>query len=172
VRQFSSFTPPLFVVGNDSVTVWHILQHCSTILGLVLLATAYIRYVHGRRFLKHSGLLGASSRGWIWVLLVTLPAVRAASENAHLLGRGANLLRLDDFIFNATVSYVYTFLPLVCAAGILVSIFEYLFVTRRRADLPAPAAEGERLLAASLSKPAFFSVKALPGKSGHLSEQS
>lgn len=131
VRQLSASTAPLFTIGGCRVTIWHILQHCSTILGLVVLTIAYRRYAYGKRFLKHRGLLGSAMRSWIWAAIVTLPAVNALVGNAEIFHRGFSLSRLDAFTFHATVSYVYVFLPLVCVTGIMVSLLEYVVMSRR-----------------------------------------
>lgn len=143
VREFSSFTPALFTLGTYKVTVWHILQHGSTILGLLLLFNAYNFYVHGKRFLKHQQILGVKSRLLIWSLILIPPAVASVSKNIGLLSSGFSIPRFDEFCFNVIVSYICFFLPLLFVAGVFVSILEYLKRPGREmpASLPEPVAE-------------------------------
>jgi hypothetical protein len=169
VRQFAAVTPPLVTLGGCQVTVWHVLQHSSTILGLVLLVTAYTRYVRGRRFLRHRALLGSGARTLIYTLVLILPAVRAVLDNAGIFMRGFSLLKMDEFIFNATVNYIYTFIPLVCVMGVIVSILEYLFVSRQQRPLPGPQSRSLPLPVSSgrgLPLPALKNPPVVPALSG------
>lgn len=129
VREFSRFTPPLLMLGSYEITVWHILQHGSTLLGLFLLAWSYGRYAHSRRFLKHKQVLGPVSRCLIWLLMLIPPAVYAITRNMHILKGGITIPGLDEFSFNATVNYVCLFLPILFGTGIIVSVWEYLRLT-------------------------------------------
>jgi hypothetical protein len=161
VRHFAGITPTLFMLGGYRVTLWHILQHFSTAIGLLVLINAYCRYAYGKRFLKHKSLLGSKSSFAIWTFLLTLPAVRAVVSNTNYLSHGLSLPRVDEFVFNATVTYVCDFLPLMCAAGILVSILEYAFVSNhvQPAMIIAPALELEPVpLAAAAIRAPLLSV--------------
>ena len=173
VREFASVTPTLFILGGRPVTIWHLLQHCSTVFGLTLLIIDYMRHIHSRRFLRHNGLLGQKTRTAIWIMLLTLPAVRAAVDNAEFLRRGINLLKIDEFIFNATVSYFYIFLPLVCATGIVISVLEYLFLSRKPIDMSVPwtdTKEKNDLQPVLPPDRTILSVLASPGKTASFSE--
>ena len=128
VREFASSTPALFMLGSYKVTIWHFLQHGSTLLGLTCLFYAYHRYAYGRRFLREKSLLGAKWSTLLLTLLMIPPAVFAISHNVHLLKGHLNVPHLDEFSFNATVEYICVFVPLATVAGVLISVLEYLMV--------------------------------------------
>jgi hypothetical protein len=173
VRHFATATPALFTLGTYKVTIWHVLQHGSSILGLALLMMAYSRYAHSRRFLRHQSLLGPLARTSLWCLLLTLPAVRAVLDNITLLSRGITFPGMDDFIFNATVSYCCALLPMVCMTGIVVSLLEYLFLSRPATEIPVRLPETPSLAAAAPGKRhSIVSVLSAPSESMPLPVES
>lgn len=140
VRELAPYTPTLFSLGDYNVTVWHLLQHGSTFLGLLLLFLAYSRFAHKKRFLKHQSLFGPKMLAFVWSLILLPSGIFAISNNVEVLGKGINIPSLDEFVFNATVTYICTFLPLTVFAGVLLSLLEYLFIPLRRPQFPAKAA--------------------------------
>lgn len=138
VRKFAAVTPTLFTLGNYDVTIWHILQHASTALGLVLLFLAFNRYAHSKRFLKHKSILSGKIKLCVWFLLLILPAVIALSKNLQILKPPFSFPHLDIFSFNVTVAYICYFLPLLCVTGVFVSLLEYIFQTSLKASLDSP----------------------------------
>lgn len=132
VREFSAQTPALFVFGAYKITVWQILQHGSTVLGLAFLALTYWRYSHGRRFERQNSILNPLLCNLIWFFLVVPPAVLAIHDNLGVLTAHAGTPYLDEasyeFSYNATVAYVSAFLPLATLAGVVVSLLEYMLI--------------------------------------------
>ncbi|MBX9686490.1 MAG: DUF4184 family protein [Candidatus Obscuribacterales bacterium] len=173
VRQFSAMTPTLFSISDYRITLWHLLQHGSTIFGLIVLAQAYNRYVHSKRFLRVKSLLGEKTRSAIWFLLLALPAVLAVQQNLHHLQKGLSLPRLDNFIYNSTVTYVCCFLPILAAAAVAVSLLEYMASCLRKeefpvipekipqAEIPTPTLSASRIKALAVSSSFGSSSKEL-----------
>ncbi len=139
VRQLAEYTPTLFSIGGYHVTIWHLLQHGSTFFGLMFLYMAYNRYAHGKRFLKERQLLGPKLRAFVWFLMLTPPGVLAISSNLGYLAKGISFPRLDAFTFNATVSYICTFIPILCSAGVVLSLLEYILLNRKENKVSHPA---------------------------------
>lgn len=125
VRQLSAYTPALFSLGTYKITIWHILQHGSTIFGLCFIFAAYRNYVYSKRFLKLKSMLGPKLRAALWLLVLMPPALYSFSKNSQIVSHGLSLAKFDDFSYKFTVSYICLFLPLLLAAGIVASLFEY-----------------------------------------------
>ncbi len=132
VREFSAHTPALFMIGAYKITIWQILQHGSTVLGLAFLALSYWHYTSRTRFERQRTLLNPIMCNLIWFLLVVPPAVLVIQDNLSVLTAHIGTPYLDEasyeFSYNTTVAYVCAFLPLATIAGVLVSMLEYILI--------------------------------------------
>lgn len=126
VREVAALTPTLFTVYGYHVSVWQMLQHASSVFGLLVLAYAYNTYAYGKRFLKHKDFLGNKTRFTMLSVLLVSPAVYAITKNIGIMNAEFSIPRLDLFSFNATITYICVLLPLLALAGIAISLFEYV----------------------------------------------
>lgn len=131
VRRFSSCTPALFSIGDYPVTIWHVLQHSSTIIGILLLADVYIKYIKSQRFFRQKSILNDLSCRILLLLIFSLPVLIAFQQNVDMLRDGIDLHHLDDFLFKAIVSFVCLFVPLLCVSGLVLSLLENFVESRR-----------------------------------------
>lgn len=125
VRKFAAITPPLFEIGSYKVSVWHLLQHGSTIFGLAILIAVYLKYA--RSYASTKDRSDSSNKPPILLAsLVTIPALVAITLSLPNFRKGIDLPHFAAFTFDAIVNYVCILLPLLFFAGITASIIKRL----------------------------------------------
>ncbi len=135
VRNLAALTPTVFTIGSYHVTVWHLLQHASTIFGFVVLWQAYHAQVE-----KHepvSSVQQRTDRLAVSIVLI-LPAVFACLLSGTVFRSGVNMFNLASFAYSAAVRYVDFLLPSLVFAGVSVSIYRVLVQLRPTRLLFAP----------------------------------
>lgn len=163
VKAFSSTTPAMFMLGSYKVTIWHILQHGSTVFGLACLLYAYHRYAYGRRFLKERAMLAPKASVLVWLALLIPPAVFAVNLNLDTLNGPMSFSRIEEFCSHSAVAYVCLFVPLASTAGVLISLLEYFFLAPAKKDSIASAFVKERANPMPSSTVSVASAAAISG---------
>jgi hypothetical protein len=117
---------PVLTIGSTELAVYHVLQHLSTLLGVVALVAAY--YLWLRRRGASSLLSFAREDLWRYAFLTALSlaslalAMLLASRDAGTLGSGFSL---RVFVFSVAVYGAALFIPMLLVGAVI------CYVTRR-----------------------------------------
>lgn len=134
VNKFSALTPTVFSIGSYHVSVWQLLQHASTAIGLYVLLHFYRSYA--AKFPVVCRRPSPAARAFL-LASVILPACLAAMSSFWAFAGGPSIPNFDVFAFNFVVTFVGLFFPALIVAGFLLLFVRA--ISRRLQPEPAVA---------------------------------
>jgi len=118
VARWPLLRESVWMFGNRSVPVYELLQHASTLFGLVVIVVAYARWLKGVNVSADSP--GPSRDGWRYALLIALAAasvILAMIVTYEMFGRVNSALIVVRFVICATTIFAVA----LCSISLLLS---------------------------------------------------